>query len=104
MVGLADMSEKAEIRGPANRRRRTTIHGSGNGAPGVIKQANGCKKPPDPAEKPPPCPARAKAAERDSHYNGEADARQPALLGQHGAANTPRSPGGPVEEIQRRLR
>lgn len=100
------MSEKAEIRGPASRRRRTTIHGSGNGAPGVNKQANGSKRP-DPAEKPPPCPARAKeddAPQRESHYNGKADARQTALLGKHEAAHAPRNHGGPAEDIQKRLR
>lgn len=108
MVGPADMSEKAEIRGPASRRRRTTIHGSGNGAPGVNKQANGSKRP-DPAEKSPAlqpgsAAKAADASQRGSQYNGKADARQTVLLGQHEAANTPRDHGGPVEEIQKRLR
>lgn len=110
VVGAADMSERAEIRGPASRRRRTTIHGGGNGAPGVNKQANGSKQQ-DLVDKPPPCPARAKAddaSQRDSQYNGRADTpRQTVLLGQHEAVNTPKNPrsqGGPVEEIQKRLR
>lgn len=58
------MSERAEMRGPAPRRRRTTIGG--------VKQANGSRWH-EQGEKPPRCPAKGKTDEafRGAGNNGE---------------------------------
>uniref|UniRef100_A0A3B5AHT1 O-acyltransferase n=1 Tax=Stegastes partitus TaxID=144197 RepID=A0A3B5AHT1_9TELE len=53
------------MRGPVTRRRRTTISGGGGGSTGV-KQANGNKSH-DAGEKPPQCPAKAKAGDEASN-------------------------------------
>lgn len=88
------MSDRA-VKGPATRRRRTTISGGGNG--GVsIKQANGSKWH-DAGEKPPRHPAKAKTDEvlRHASNHGEADTQ---------IANTPRKPESVAEDGNDRLR
>lgn len=59
------MSERAEMRGPAPRRRRTTIGGG-------VKQANGSRWH-EQGEKPPRCPAKARTDEalRGAGNNGD---------------------------------
>ncbi|CAK6949358.1 diacylglycerol O-acyltransferase 1a [Scomber scombrus] len=54
------MSDRAEMRGPTSRKRRTTISGGG------VKQANGSKWH-EAAEKPPQCPGKAKPDEVSKH-------------------------------------
>lgn len=99
----AEMSDRAEMRGPATRRRRTTVSGGGSGAVGA-KQANGSKWH-DAGEKPPLYPARAKAGEVSRHAsnNGKVDT-QTGVLGQQQLANTPRKQRSAVEDINVRLR
>ncbi|XP_073319197.1 diacylglycerol O-acyltransferase 1a [Pagrus major] len=96
------MSDRAEMRGPVTRRRRTTISGGGNGATGV-KQANGSKLH-DAGEKPPQCPAKAKKDEVDRHAsnNRKADG-QMRVSGEQQLANAPRKQRSAVEDINDRL-
>lgn len=94
------MSDRAETRGPATRRRRTTIPGGANGAASV-KQAKGHKWS-DHGEKPPQYPAKAKTDEvlRHASNNGNAE---PQMSGQQ-RANVPRGQKSAVEDISDRLR
>uniref|UniRef100_A0A674NH90 O-acyltransferase n=1 Tax=Takifugu rubripes TaxID=31033 RepID=A0A674NH90_TAKRU len=87
------MSDRAEMRGPAARRRRTTI---GN----AVKQANGSKWH-DHGEKPPRCPAKAKTDEalRAASNNGDLGSRMSGQ--QH--ANAPRGQKSAAEDIHDRL-
>lgn len=95
------MSDRAEMRGPVTRRRRTTISGGGSGAVGV-KQANGSKWH-EAAEKPPQYPAKAKTSEASRHAsnNGKVD-RATGMPGQ--LTNSPRKQRSAVEDINERLR
>ena len=103
MTEAAKMSDRAEMRGPVTRRRRTTISGGGNGAIGV-KQANGSKSH-EAGEKPPLCPAKAKKDEVDRHAtnNGKVD-KQMRVPGEQQLTNTPRKQRSAVEDINDRLR
>ncbi|TWW65653.1 Diacylglycerol O-acyltransferase 1 [Takifugu flavidus] len=87
------MSDRAEMRGPAARRRRTTI---GN----AVKQANGSRWH-DHGEKPPRCPAKAKTDEalRAASNNGDLGSRMSGQ--QH--ANAPRGQKSAAEDIHDRL-
>ena len=101
------MSDRAEMRGPATRRRRTTISGGGNGAVSGVKQhANGGKWH-DAGEKPPLNPAKTKTDELSRHAsnNGKVD-RQMGVSGQQQQqlTNTPRRQKNVVEDINDRLR
>lgn len=94
------MSDRAEMRGPASRRRRTTIAGGANGAASV-KQANGSKWH-EHGEKPPQYPAKAKTDEvlRDASANGDLGTQ---MSGQQ-RANAPRGQESAVEDINDGLR
>lgn len=94
------MSDRADMRGPATRRRRTTIPGGASGAASV-KRANGGKRP-DQGEKPPQYPAGAKAGEalRHASNNGNLDAQ----TSEKQPANVPRGQKSAVEDITDRLR
>lgn len=99
----AEMSDRAEVRGPAIRRRRTTVSGGGKGGAVGAKQANGSKRH-DAGEKPPQCPARAETDEvlRHASNNGKA-VTQMGASGQQ-LANPPRKQRTLVEDINDRLR
>ncbi|TNM93151.1 hypothetical protein fugu_018553 [Takifugu bimaculatus] len=88
------MSDRAEMRGPAARRRRTTIGAAG------VKQANGSRWH-DHGEKPPRCPAKAKTDEalRAASNNGDLGSRMSGQ--QH--ANAPRGQKSAAEDIHDRL-
>lgn len=105
MIGAAEMSDRAEMRGPVTRRRRTTISGGGSGVVSV-KQANGSKEH-DAGEKPPQYPAKVKTDEVSRHAsnNGKVD-RQTGVSGQQQPplTNTPRRQRSAVEDINERLR
>lgn len=90
------MSDRAGMRGPAARRRRTTIGGGAS-----VKQANGSKWH-DHGEKPPRCPAKAKTDEafRAASNNGDLGSQMSGQ--QH--ANAPRGQKSAVEDIHDRLR
>ncbi|XP_051245935.1 diacylglycerol O-acyltransferase 1a [Dicentrarchus labrax] len=95
------MSDRAEMRGPLTRRRRTTISGGGSGAVGV-KQANGNKSH-DAGEKPPQCPGKAKADEVSRHASGN-NAKVGRQTGESGQlADSPRKQKSAVEDINERL-
>lgn len=94
------MSDRAEMRGPATRRRRTTVPGGANAAAGV-KQANGGKWR-DHGEKPPPCPAKGKTDQALRHVssNGNLDAQMPGKQ----QASVPGGPKSAADDISDRLR
>lgn len=94
------MSDRAEMRGPASRRRRTTITGGANAAAGV-KQANGAKWH-DHGEKAPQGPAKAKTDEalRHASNNCNVDAR---VSGKE-PTNVPRGQKSVVDDLNDRLR
>lgn len=94
------MSDRAEMRGSATRRRRTTITGGANGAASV-KQANGGKWR-DHGEKPPQYPAKAKTDEalRHASNNGNLDTQMSGK--RH--TNVPRGQKSVVDDISDRLR
>ncbi|KAG7240957.1 hypothetical protein INR49_026135 [Caranx melampygus] len=109
------MSDRAEMRGPATRRRRTTISCSSGGAVNA-KQANGSKWH-DAGEKPPQYPAKGKPEEeghRHASNNGKTD-REPGVSGQQQQqqqqkqqpkqqlTNTARKQRSAVEDINERL-
>lgn len=80
------MNDRAEMRGPGARERRTTISG------GVKQQANGSK--------PPPCPGKkTDESARRLNSNGKVD-REP---GQQ-RADKQKKPKSPVDEISEGLR
>lgn len=95
------MSDRAEMRGPASRRRRTTITGGANAAAGGVKQAHGAKWH-DHGEKAPQGPAKAKTDEalRHASNNGNVDAR---VSGKE-PANVPRGQKSVVDDLNDRLR
>lgn len=88
------MSDRAEMRGPAGRRRRTTIAGG-------VKPASGSKWHDD-GEKPPRYPAQARTDEapRDASNNGDLGAR---VSGQQ-RAHAPRGQKSAAEDADDRLR
>lgn len=90
------MSDRAEMRGPAPRRRRTTTPAGAS-----VKQANGGKLH-DRGEKPPQNPAKAKTDEglRHASNNGDLDTQ---MSGKQ-QANVPRGQKSVVEDISERLR
>lgn len=94
------MSDRAEMRGPASRRRRTTIPGGANAAAGV-KQANGAKWH-DHGDKPPQGPAKAKTDEalRHASNNGNVDAQ---VSGKE-PAKAPRGAKSVVDDLSDSLR
>lgn len=112
-----DMSDRAEMRGPSTRRRRTTISGSSGGAVSA-KQANGSKCH-DAGEKPPHYPAKGKPEEevhKHASNNGKTD-REPGVSGQQQQqkqqpkqqqqqqiTNSARKQRSAVEDINERLR
>lgn len=105
MTEDAEMSDRAAMKGPATRRRRTTVSvgGGGSGATSV-KQANGNKWH-DVVEKPPQCPGKAKTDEALRHASSSGKVnRHPGVLGQQQLANTPRRHRSAVEDINERLR
>ncbi|KAF1381699.1 hypothetical protein PFLUV_G00156720 [Perca fluviatilis] len=96
------MSDRAEMRGPVSRRRRTTISGAvGSGA---VKQANGSKWH-DAGENSPLYPAKAKTDElrRHASNNGKVD-REIGMSGQQQQlANRTRKQRSLVEDINEKL-
>ncbi|KAI9540028.1 hypothetical protein NQZ68_001962 [Dissostichus eleginoides] len=92
------MSERAEMKGPVTRRRRTTITGSG-----PVKQANGSKSH-DAEEKPPQSPsAEAKTDDVSRHpSNGKPD-REMGVSGQQPPHSPSRKHMSVVEEFNERL-
>lgn len=94
------MSDRAEMRGPAPRRRRTTIPGGASGA-ATLKRANGGKWH-DRGEKAPQGPASAKTDEalRHASNNGNVDAQ----TSEKQPANLPRGEKSALEDITDRLR
>ncbi|XP_054620191.1 diacylglycerol O-acyltransferase 1a isoform X2 [Dunckerocampus dactyliophorus] len=89
------MSDRAEMRGPTARQRRTTISGGG----GVKQQANGAKWHHAGVEKPPPCPTKKKTDEASRHVNnGKADKEK----GQQPTDNQRKS-RSPLDEISEGL-
>lgn len=94
------MSDRAEMRGPATRRRRTTIPGGANAAASV-KRANGGKWH-DHGEKPPQYAAKAKTDEalRHSSNNGNLDTQMSGKT----HANVPRGQKSVADDISDRLR
>lgn len=95
MIEAAEMSDRAEMRGPATRRRRTTITGVGGGG-AAVKQPNGSKWH-DAGEKPPQYPAKGKAEEESRHAsnNGKVDRE---------VTTSPRKQRNVVEDFNKRLR
>ncbi|KAK5883544.1 hypothetical protein CesoFtcFv8_019862 [Champsocephalus esox] len=92
------MSERAEMKGPVTRRRRTTITGSG-----PVKQANGSNSH-DAGEKPPQSPgAEAKIDDVTMHpSNGKPD-REMGASGQQPPHSPSRKHMSVVEEFNERL-
>ncbi|XP_010785451.1 diacylglycerol O-acyltransferase 1a [Notothenia coriiceps] len=92
------MSERAEMKGPVTRRRRTTITGSG-----PVKQANGSKSH-DAGEKPPQSPgAEAKTDDVSMHpSNGKPD-REMGVSGQQPPHSPSKKQMSVVEEFNERL-
>uniref|UniRef100_A0A8D0CP91 O-acyltransferase n=1 Tax=Sander lucioperca TaxID=283035 RepID=A0A8D0CP91_SANLU len=102
MTEAAEMSDRAEMRGPVSRRRRTTI--SGGGGSGAVKQANGSKWH-DAGEKLPLYPAKAKTDEvpRQASNNGKVD-REMGMSGQQQQlAKRTRKQRSLVEDINEKL-
>lgn len=100
MIEAAEMSDRAEMKGPATRRRRTTISGAAGAAPPpTAKQANGSKWH-DAGQKPPQCPAKAKTGEvsRYASNNGKVDREADRHM-----THSPRRQKTMVEEINERL-
>uniref|UniRef100_A0A8C6PMT7 O-acyltransferase n=1 Tax=Nothobranchius furzeri TaxID=105023 RepID=A0A8C6PMT7_NOTFU len=97
------MSERAEARGPAFRRRRTTIVGGGAVS---AKQVNGNKRH-NAGEKPPQHPAKTKpAAEPSKHasHNGRLYREEDSSGKQQQELGTgPKTPKSAVEDINARL-
>lgn len=95
------MSDRAEMRGPVTRRRRTTISGGGAAS---VKQANGSKWH-EAAEKPPLCPVKVKPEEvsRQANNNDKVD-REKEMPRQQQLTHSSRKESGTVEDINDRLR
>lgn len=94
MTEAAEMSETAETRGPVTRRRRTTITST--------KQT----KRQDAGEKPPPCSAKEKAADKVQKHasnNGNVE-KEMGKSAQQQLTNSPKKQRSAIEDINDRLR
>lgn len=96
----AGMSDRAEVRGPSARQRRTTISGGGGQSAVSGKQTNG-NRCPDAGEKPPQSLGKKKKDERNASNNGKVD-RGMVISGQQ-LTNSPRKQNT-AEDITEGLR
>lgn len=96
------MSDRAEMRGPSSRRRRTTISG---GASGGAKQANGSKWH-EAGEKPPQSSGKTKTdgVSRHASNNGKVDREMGKQQQLQQLANSPKKQRSAAEDINERLR
>ncbi|XP_042371270.1 diacylglycerol O-acyltransferase 1-like, partial [Plectropomus leopardus] len=90
------MSDRGEMKGPATRRRRTTISGSGGGA---VKQVNGSKWH-DAGEKSPQYPAKGKTYEVSGHVSNNGKVNREA---DKEMITSPRKQKTVVEDFNERL-